>query len=478
MLATVNFSAVRVARDHATTDALAQAKAALIAYAVSDPNRPGELPCPDVNNDGALTLGVDFIGSNCVNLLGRLPWRTLGLPDLRDDSGERLWYAVSNDFHAGGSLPLNSDTAFRPGNTTLTLSGLQQAANVLAIVFAPGPALVREGAASIQDRSPAGTLNPVNYLDTAAGGDNADGNTAFLSSPQSATFNDRLLPVYSDDIMALVARRAGRELAQYLRSHFDSWQTATGTGFYPWAAPFNPLGASNGAAGTVHGSLPLSTTLAVWTSASAGCGGVGTNELTCVGIFLPLFGATLFTVNATVANIGNRFYDAPGAGNVSVDTGLLLLGGATSNWTINRPSQQLNFSYSASNTVSSGVVAIRIRAPATSAWTGSSWVIDNEWHHLAYYGLSPDFAVNGSGICGACITIANTASPMNKEAVLIMAGRALQGLSQAVRPVSVPPGTVGDFLEGANAAASPATPFFAAGAQTSTFNDHPVAVRP
>ncbi len=28
--------------------------------------------------------------------LGRLPWKTLGLPDLRDAFGERLWYAVSS----------------------------------------------------------------------------------------------------------------------------------------------------------------------------------------------------------------------------------------------------------------------------------------------------------------------------------------------------------------------------------------------
>src|SRR5258706_8634153 len=34
--------------DRVTENALAKAKDALIAYAVTDPNRPGELPCPDL----------------------------------------------------------------------------------------------------------------------------------------------------------------------------------------------------------------------------------------------------------------------------------------------------------------------------------------------------------------------------------------------------------------------------------------------
>src|ERR1700675_860066 len=80
-------------RDQKTTAALAQAKDALIGRAASDNNRPGSLPCPDTNNDGSAEL---FVGNNCPSYIGRLPWRTLGLPDLRDSSGERLWYALSS----------------------------------------------------------------------------------------------------------------------------------------------------------------------------------------------------------------------------------------------------------------------------------------------------------------------------------------------------------------------------------------------
>src|SRR5688572_25973468 len=126
VLANWNFAAVRVDRDRATTDVLLRAKEALVAYAAADANRPGELPCPDVDDDGQLTLGIDYGGGGaCTSLIGRLPFRTLDLPDLRDDSGERLWYALSADFRAGATVALNSDTAFRAGNTSLSITGLQ-----------------------------------------------------------------------------------------------------------------------------------------------------------------------------------------------------------------------------------------------------------------------------------------------------------------------------------------------------------------
>ena len=133
-----------------TTDALAKAKEALIGRAASDSSIPGSLPCPDlmtnilgnVPNDGIADL---FLGTNCPSYIGRLPWRTLGLPDLRDASGERLWYALSPNFrdHPSAS-PLNSDTTGQ-----LTITGAAAASNVIAIVFAPGPVVgsqVRDGA--------------------------------------------------------------------------------------------------------------------------------------------------------------------------------------------------------------------------------------------------------------------------------------------------------------------------------------------
>jgi len=65
-------------RNNNVAAAFEQAKQAMIGRAVVDQNRPGSLPCPDIDNDGVLTLNVDyFSGGVCARLIGRLPWRTL-----------------------------------------------------------------------------------------------------------------------------------------------------------------------------------------------------------------------------------------------------------------------------------------------------------------------------------------------------------------------------------------------------------------
>src|SRR5688572_20903870 len=263
-LGTLKVTATTVERERSSLNVLAVAKGALIDAAVSDNTRPGQLPCPDVNDDGEATSGVDFVAATgqCTNLIGRLPWKTLGLPDLRDDSGERLWYAVSTDFRADNAavptVPLNSDTAFRAGNQSLTLSGLTPGSNLAAIVIAPGAVLRRTDGRS-QVRGCGAACDPRDFLDIAAGEDNADGDPTFVSAQRSDTFNDRLMPVYSDDIMRFVERRAAREFALRLRNHYDAWDTTTvvggvNKGFYPYAAAYgDPYTAQVGTNGTTAG---------------------------------------------------------------------------------------------------------------------------------------------------------------------------------------------------------------------------------
>ena len=79
------------ARAHAlaharSVEALAIARAALIGYAISyAETHPGEgygfLPCPDAGNTGSTPVGA--CGARGIAAVGRLPWRTLGLPELR-----------------------------------------------------------------------------------------------------------------------------------------------------------------------------------------------------------------------------------------------------------------------------------------------------------------------------------------------------------------------------------------------------------
>ena len=98
------------ARAQKTAIALAQAKEALIAYAATykdthdDPGSssytvPGYLPCPDLGPPASRRPGcAGSCGSSLVSVMGRLPWKTLGLDALKDGSGECLWYAVSGTY--------------------------------------------------------------------------------------------------------------------------------------------------------------------------------------------------------------------------------------------------------------------------------------------------------------------------------------------------------------------------------------------
>ena len=100
-------------RNRIAANTLAQAKEALIGYAATyrdghTDQAFGFLPCPDTNTDGSPELSC---GDRDASRLGRLPWKTLGLPALRDNAGECLWYAISG--HAKynpKTLALNWDT--------------------------------------------------------------------------------------------------------------------------------------------------------------------------------------------------------------------------------------------------------------------------------------------------------------------------------------------------------------------------------
>lgn len=197
---------IDIERDKITAAALAQAKVALIGYAAADSNRPGELPCPDIGNDGEVTVGIDTDGTNChdnLHPIGRLPWRTLRLPDLRDGYGERLWYALSNDFHANGSAKLNSTT---PGQLTITSSN--PASTVVAIIFSPGSAI----GGQIRDGLDLDINSNVNNIQNYLEGENANGDDVYASSNPSNIFNDKLLLITHTDLFSQVEKRVLAEL--------------------------------------------------------------------------------------------------------------------------------------------------------------------------------------------------------------------------------------------------------------------------
>ncbi len=110
----------------------------------------GYLPCPDLNGDGE----ADPCGTADEASIGLLPYKTLGLPDLRDSSGGCLWYAVSgtfkNDPKATASV-MNWDTQgqfmIKDGSGTILAAPDDPKDGAAAVIFAAGPTLGQERSA-------------------------------------------------------------------------------------------------------------------------------------------------------------------------------------------------------------------------------------------------------------------------------------------------------------------------------------------
>lgn len=217
-----------------TRAVLVQAKQALIGRAVGDANRPGSLPCPDGDDDGSADL---FVGSDCPTYLGRLPWRTLGIGDLRDESGERLWYALSAGFRDHPLAPaLNSDI-----RGTLTLYSTSDVTVVtrqaIAIVFAPGVALPGQRRDDVSALCATTIKNAprnrcaANYLDSTANVSNAAAAGPYITAPAAQLFNDQLASIVAADLMPLVEQRVALEL----RNALLAYRAKSACACYPWA---------------------------------------------------------------------------------------------------------------------------------------------------------------------------------------------------------------------------------------------------
>ena len=208
LLKRLNASTVQVARQSDDRALLGEARSALLGYALASTTRPGELPCPDSDGDG-LSDGA----GPCAGYVGRLPWQTLGLAELRDSAGEQLWYVLDAAFDS--SAAINSDSL-----ATLTLDG--GATPMVAIVFAPGAALNGQG------RSVAQQQNVARYLED----DNADADVNFVS--QSANdFNDLVLGIPQDTFLQAIERRVLQEWVSRLNDYYSA------NNYYPHAAALN-----------------------------------------------------------------------------------------------------------------------------------------------------------------------------------------------------------------------------------------------
>ena len=289
-----------------TARALADAKRALIGWSVAAglagsgvEHAPGVLPFPDRNGD---PRGYDG-WSDCVtsglsdrHLIGRLPWageaspcpdRTLGV-ELRDGSGEPLWYSVSRNLvnhRGGGSLDpsinpglLDSSPAWpwlrlidARGGVVVGSDG--EPLEIAAVIIAPGapfPGQSRTGAApGAAHFLDAVTVNGVTYDNADSDGcqDRVAGASSHTDCPalvgeefilypdsrdtgdDSDAFNDRIAYITAEELLRIAEARALGEMATVLeryRSRHDA---------YPWMAPYADPGADSTSTVLYHASV-------------------------------------------------------------------------------------------------------------------------------------------------------------------------------------------------------------------------------
>jgi hypothetical protein len=221
----------QLARDQITVAALAQAKDALIGYAITyGDTHPGNvygfLPCPDIDgtnfNKPAQGVPDPTCGTQNVSQIGRLPWRTLDLSLLRSGDGECLWYAVSGTYKNSPKTGLmNWDTngqlrVYASDGTTLLTPADNQA---VAVIFAPGTASPGQNRTPVTNTSTCGdnytvsnyldndTVHRINNADIAAG--------KFIQSHEDRdangniilTVNDRIVFITKQDIWNAMQKR-------------------------------------------------------------------------------------------------------------------------------------------------------------------------------------------------------------------------------------------------------------------------------
>jgi hypothetical protein len=276
-------SRVALEREH-NARVLAEAKQALLGWAARNAfdntdNNPGRLPCPEpagsVGNPATEGIMQNVCGAAVV--IGRLPWRSLGLPKLFDAKGEPLWYVVSSGWklNSGGAnewLGINSNSVGQ-----LALDGVPNGA--VAMVIAPGAPLTlapngNQLAAGCVARVQQRGTTPQNHLDyvechsVAA----ASVRTAVVDNATNLVSNDQTVVLTAPEVLAAVeapvAARISRDVIPTLQGIFGATYNSNQWGatvsasnpVLPFAAPFADTSTSpfQGVVGQTQGLLPLS----------------------------------------------------------------------------------------------------------------------------------------------------------------------------------------------------------------------------
>lgn len=310
VLKTYNADAARANQDEKTYQALRDAKVALIAWAVNYSSSPGQMPWPDRNGDGNYDGSSDcFAGTFDYGfLLGQLPNKPATSPCLDpnsglfvyaglstypslgqeffDGQGNRLWYAVSRNMiydyehsenpiinpgminapHTNTPYMRQSGTQSYPWLMVLDRNGKLISDRVAAVIIAPGSPNENQSrsssapnASEFLDGFKIGAANYKNSDSALADEDfiiGEDGRNVPISDTgfvKPYYFNDKLVYITIDELMAAVEKRVGEQVRSSLKVYKET------NGYYPYAAKLGTTVMYSGAQNLTNGFLPVNS---------------------------------------------------------------------------------------------------------------------------------------------------------------------------------------------------------------------------
>lgn len=451
MLKSFNGADLHAAQNIKTYKTLGDAKQALIAWAISHENRPGQFPFPDRNNDG------DYDGNSDCNspvstfsytfLLGQLPIYGQTNPcvgpqvgigdDFHDAQGNRLWYAVSRNLVHKYELPTADliinpsiiNTSLYPWLRVLDRNGALISDRVAAVIIAPGSPI------GTQNRS--STIpNPNEFLDTfqiggtsysnanydipsedfIVGLDSRNVSSADTTYVKPYFFNDVLVFITIDELMSALNNRVASEASLLLN------QYKTKNGHYPYAAVLGATLNNHVSSGVNEkGMLPIDVTDSCGCSSATSCScsfspitsvaftrGGGTAWTSSIGCRRS--GATCTCAGAGSCTRGVRTFSCNSSGFCTHN-----VGGANNRYTYTVPSYadipltsgNCTISGTQVNCTNAGTFSIGLKEPA--------WFKTNLWQDYLYYEWSATSALQLGSKNGLSAILINAGSLTTSE---------------------------------------------------------------
>ncbi len=527
ILKSLNTSNLQAEQNDKTYLALKEAKTALISWSAAHPFWPGIMPFPDrkeisnPNYDGKSDCVTN--GLNVSHLLGKLPLTgdapcitpQQGLSvELIDSESERLWYATSiNLIRTNGANstpvinPSIANAPLHPWLKVLDRNGNLISDRVAVVIIAPGAPLAG------QNRSSAAP-NPSEYLDSYKIGTTVYSNSDYdnddedfimgedsrnlspldISLAKPYYFNDKLIYITIDELMAALENRALQEARQQLKSYNLSSNTLPDNRFYPYAAKLGEAG-NICKDGQLGGLLPMQP-------ASASCASNQTCSLSCSTTQVTFTSSSPFAYNSSsgACSDSGSSCTCTGAGSCSTatppakaficnDNGVCTSSGAT-------PDGSATFTYIPNSPDVTDITGACTGGNGSVTCTGAGdfssprsscsharpglanlprWFTVGLWQNYIYYSIANGCTSAVTGCKAAGLTVG---SRNNVDAAVIATGSVLTKTAAKLTVQVRPSSNVVDYLDSIENTDNDFVYDGAGTPRNSTYNDQVIIVAP